>query len=95
MEGFDETYVPDVQDELTQEDIEHTSAKKRTRVDWTSEELMHLNNWANHHTRKHGIDTKKDWGKCVKALQKYECFHSTHLDKEKLREAYRRLQTNM
>ena len=95
LEGFDETYVLNEQDELTQEESESTSAKKRTRVDWSSEELMHLNNWANHHSRKHGIETKKDWGKCVKALRKYECFHSSHLEKEKLREAYKRLQSNM
>jgi hypothetical protein len=95
LEDFDETYVPDVKDSFTQEDMEPSSAKKRTRVDWTSEELMHLNNWADHHARKHGIDTKKDWGKCVKALRKYDCFHSTHLEKEKLREAYKRFKHNM
>ena len=92
LEGYDETYVPVV---FTEEDMEPATARKRTRVDWTTEELMHLNNWANHHTRKHGVETKKDWGKCVKALQKYECFHISHLEKEKLREAYKRLHSNL
>ena len=92
LEDYDETYVPV---EFSQEETKPTSARKRSRVDWTSEELMHLNNWANYHTRKHGLETKKDWGKCVKALEKYECFHSSHLEKEKLREAYKRLQSNM
>ena len=89
--GVDATFVPsgDASDDdaLLKDDFR----PRRRRIDWTVDEMTHLSAWIAQFEMDRGRSATKDWRACLKAMTMHATdFHSLHLTKVALREAWRR-----
>jgi len=89
--GVDATFVPsgDASDDdaLLKDDFR----PRRRRIDWTVDEMTHLSAWIAQFEMNRGRSATKDWRACLKAMTMHATdFHSLHLTKVALREAWRR-----